>query len=453
MKQQNLNELRDIYLNIATGEEGPEVLSETNYDVKAEKAAIQKRNSAFGWVGNQARRLTNAAVDSFKTDKNPTKGQDTFTSSPTKPPAKPTAASTDYKSKFAGARDAAVAKARQIQGSPVVGQRPAAAPTAPVKPAASAAPKPAASSANPMDTWARSNPGLARKVADSSTPQAGKDVISARVNADNDRGPSTPTPSSSSSTTSGSSSSSGETDRLKKALDIKKSDVTSSYQWSSAKTLKTIADAYSSVYEKKEYEPSRDQDEDDDNDFADNMIARMVASGMSRKEAIKKVKNRDYNKKDGLDEATRMAKRGHDETEIRNKIARNTKGGDAADRANALADKETFGYGNSQARNNYARKQMGDFRKTTSSSPGLHGYAHKSDDPEVKAKQAARGAQRSALTPREKKQLNREAYEIYEVVLNHLLESGFVDSEYNANIVIENMSSEWLNEILKEETN
>jgi hypothetical protein len=304
-----------------------------------------------------------------------------------------------------------------------------------------------------MDTWARSNPGLAGKVANSSTPQAGKDVISARVNADNDRGPSTPTPSSSSSTTSGSSSSSGETDRLKKALDIKKSDVTSSYQWPSVKTLKNIADAYSSVYEKKEYEPSRDQDEDNDNDFADNMIARMVASGMSREEAIKKVKNKDYNKKDGLDEATRMAKRGYNETEIRNRIARNTRGGESADRATALADKETFGRGNKAARQKYAATQRGDFRDTTSSNSGLHGYAYKSNDPEVKAKQAARGAQRSALTPREKKQLNREAYEIYEVVLNHLLESGFVDSEYNANIVIENMSSEWLNEILKEETN
>jgi hypothetical protein len=223
--------------------------------------------------------------------------------------------------------------------------------------------------------------------------------------------------------------------------------------WASSKTLRDISEAYSSVYEKKEYEPSRDQDGDDDNDFADNMIARMVASGMSREEAIKKVKNKDYNKKDGLDEATRMAELGYNETEIRNRIARNTRGGDAADRATALADKETFGRGNEAARQNLAREQRRDFRDTTSSKPGLHGYAYKATTDADKEKQAARGAQRSALTPKEKKQLNREAYEIYEVVLNHLLESGFVDSEYNANIVIENMSSEWLNEILKEETN
>jgi len=223
--------------------------------------------------------------------------------------------------------------------------------------------------------------------------------------------------------------------------------------WDSSKTLRDITEAYSSVYEKKEYEPSRDQDGDDDNDFADNMIARMVASGMSREEAIKKVKNKDYNKKDGLDEATAMAKRGHDETAIRNKIAKSTGGGDAADRATALADKETFGRGNKAARQNLARAQRGDFRKTTSSSPGLHGYAHKSDDPTVKAKQAARGAQRGALTPKEKKQLNREAYKIYEIVASHLLENNFVTTIEDANIVIENMSSEWLSEILQEETN
>jgi hypothetical protein len=223
--------------------------------------------------------------------------------------------------------------------------------------------------------------------------------------------------------------------------------------WASSKTLRDITEAYSSVYEKKEYEPSRDQDGDDDNDFADNMIARMVASGMSREEAIKKVKNKDYNKKDGLDEATAMAKRGHDETAIRNKIAKSTGGGEAADRATALADKETFGRGNKAARQNLARAQRGDFRKTTSSNSGLHGYAHKSDNPAVKAKQAARGAQRGALTPREKKQLNREAYKIYEIVASHLLENNFVTTIEDANIVIENMSSEWLSEILQEETN
>ena len=104
-----------------------------------------------------------------------------------------------------------------------------------------------------------------------------------------------------------------------------------------------------------------------------------------------------------VDEATAMAKRGYDETKLRKRAG----GGEAADRATALADKSTFGDANkARQRQNLARKQRGDFRNTASSSPGLHGYAHKSDDPKVKAKQAARGAQRSALTPVERQKLN-----------------------------------------------
>jgi hypothetical protein len=107
-------------------------------------------------------------------------------------------------------------------------------------------------------------------------------------------------------------------------------------------------------------------------------------------------------------EKTAMAKRGYDETEIRTKIANSTGGGSFADKATALADQPTYGDKKKKAdRENLARKQRGDFRKTTSSSPGLHGYGHKSDDPKVKAKQAARGAQRGALTPKEKKQFGR----------------------------------------------
>lgn len=392
---------------------------------------------------------------------------------------------------------------------------------------------------------------------------------------------------------------------------------TNSYQWPSIKTIRDIADAYSSVYEKKEYETSRDKDEDGDNDFADNMIARMVASGMSREEAIKKVKNKDYNKKDELDEgigsairglfskpkpkpsrgeelrskygslpdsrpsryeitlkssgeeaakkvldaggsrrhihpiddgshkpgtvtsgelrgmgnranrrmgkppedtrdresevamgieskvkrghidsrgvkkpiarinadfemwvdgllnegydlseytwdemseiyfdeATAMSKRGYDEAPIRNKIASQTRGGEFADKATALADKETYGdKKKKEGREKLARTQRGDFRNTTSSSPGLRGYGYKSDDPEVKAKQDARGNQRgrAALTPNERKQLNME-YDLYDLIQSHLLEYGFADTEEGANMIIENMSQSWIKQILSED--
>jgi hypothetical protein len=107
-------------------------------------------------------------------------------------------------------------------------------------------------------------------------------------------------------------------------------------------------------------------------------------------------------------EATAMAKRGYDEAPIRQKIAKSTGGGEAADRATKLENQPTYGDANkAKQRQKLARTQRGDFRNTTSSNPGLHVGQHKSDDPKVKAKQAARGAQRGALTPREKKQLGR----------------------------------------------
>lgn len=154
-----------------------------------------------------------------------------------------------------------------------------------------------------------------------------------------------------------------------------------------------------------------------------------------------------------LDEATAMSKRGYDETEIRNRIAKSTGGGEAADRATALENRPTYGNTKKEtARQNYARAQRGDFRNTTSSNPGLRIYAPKSDDPAVKAKQAARGAQRgsASLTPKEKKQLNREAYETYEFVASYLLENNFAESVEDANAIINNMSENWFESIMEE---
>jgi hypothetical protein len=221
-----------------------------------------------------------------------------------------------------------------------------------------------------------------------------------------------------------------------------------SYEWPSAKTIRDIAGAYSSIYEAKK---KVDQDEDGDNDFGDVRIARMIASGVPKAKAIAMVKNKSYNEEIEIDEATAMAKRGYDETEIRNKIAKNTKGGEAADRATELENRPTFGDRAKQAsREKLARTQRGDFRRTTSSDYGLRLGAHKSDDPTVKAKQKARGAQRSALTPREKKQLNREAYEAYEFVASYLLENNFATTVDDANVIINNMSEGWFESIMED---
>jgi hypothetical protein len=134
-------------------------------------------------------------------------------------------------------------------------------------------------------------------------------------------------------------------------------------------------------------------------------------------------------------EATAMAKRGLDEPAIRQNIAKSTGGGQSVDRANALANKSTFGSGDSAARQKLARSQAGDFRNTNSSNPGLKGYAHKSNDPAVKAKQAARGAQRgkATLTPNEKKQLNMG----YEMIGDSLDNGGLEVRNYSWREVME----------------
>ena len=151
-----------------------------------------------------------------------------------------------------------------------------------------------------------------------------------------------------------------------------------------------------------------------------------------------------------LDEATAMAKRGLDEPAIRNKIASQTRSGEFADKATALADKETYGNTEMKAgREKLARNQRGDFRNTTSSSPGLRGYGHQSSDPAVKAKQSARGAQRGVLTPNEKKQLNREAYDLFDYIMEYLITEGYADTNENALVIMANMSEDWKQSIVE----
>jgi hypothetical protein len=222
----------------------------------------------------------------------------------------------------------------------------------------------------------------------------------------------------------------------------------SSYEWPSAKTIRDIAGAYSSIYEAKK---KVDQDQDGDNDFADVRVARMIASGVPKAKAIAMVKDKSYNEEVEIDEATAMAKKGYDETEIRNKIAKSTGGGKFADKATELENRPTFGDKSKQAaREKLARMQRGDFRRTTSSDYGLRLGAHKSNDPAVKAKQAARGKQISALTPKEKKMLNREAYAAYEFVASYLLENNFANTIDDANVIINNMSEGWFESIMEE---
>ena len=137
------------------------------------------------------------------------------------------------------------------------------------------------------------------------------------------------------------------------------------------------------------------------NEELEAMEANLLESGLFSDDEVRFIIGEKFEE---LEEATAMAKRGYDETKLRKAAG----GGEAADRATALEKKPTYGDKSKEAqRSRYARAQRGDFRKTASSSPGLHGYGHKATNDADKAKQAARGAQRGALTPKEKKDLGR----------------------------------------------
>jgi hypothetical protein len=139
-----------------------------------------------------------------------------------------------------------------------------------------------------------------------------------------------------------------------------------------------------------------------------------------------------YASEEEIDEATAMAKRGYDETELRKRAG----GGESADRATALASRETYGDSKKkEAREKLARSQRKDFRNTASSSPGLRGYGYKSNDPAVQAKQAARGAQRGALTSAERKQLNMG--DDFANWVDALLDEGYDLSDYTWDEVYE----------------
>jgi hypothetical protein len=239
--------------------------------------------------------------------------------------------------------------------------------------------------------------------------------------------------------------------------------VMSSYEWPSAKTIRDIAGAYASIYEAKK----KDQDQDGDNDFADVQIARMMASGMSKAEAIAAVKNKEYNEEFELDEATRMRKElgKEGETATRKELAARSKAykrSGSVDKTIAAAergaDRPYIKHKRDESdsdRKKREERQSRTLRGLAASRKGsvrdkprvqLRGYAAKVEGGD-KDLQTSRQKAMSAgtLTPKEKKQLG----EVYEIVASYLLENNFAETLNDANVIIENMSEVWLSQILE----
>jgi hypothetical protein len=226
------------------------------------------------------------------------------------------------------------------------------------------------------------------------------------------------------------------------------------------KELQELQKAYLSVYEAKKV----DQDEDGDNDFADVRIARMIASGVSKEEAIRRVKDKEYNEEFEIDEATRMRKELGKEGEIatRKELARRSneyQRSGSVDKTIAAAEREADrtvprnrnevegAYRQRMAdRSSNLRRLAANRRKSVRSGEGLRGYAAKvsGDDKDL---QSARGSARSAgtLTPKEKKQFGEQ----YNLVLSYLLDEGYANTQESALVIMANMSEEWRESILE----
>ncbi len=384
-------------------------------------------------------------------------------------PAAPKPANEPYKSRFAGARDAAFKKAQAIKGSPVVGPGSAEKPaeTRPVvtKPPATPAAKSAATTGSPK---------VAPSSSSSNTPAAPKKTFNPLMNK-------------TFGYQTGYAPDQIKNDPKKLAQMGSLKNISSSFEWgSTSKIVDDVADAYASIYEGKK----KDQDGDNDKDFADVMIARMIASGMSRAEAIAAVKNKEYNEEYGIkvpakatdaqalkglipkgskvhemkkktptlqnasyepeadmvDEATRMRRELGKEGEIatRKELAarsRAYKRSGSVDKTIAAAEiganrpyvKHKRGESDSDrskredAQSRTLRRLAASRRGSVRGNESLRGYASKveGDDKEL---QSARSSARSAgtLTPAEKKKLGEEFYMWVEA----LIDEGYDLSKY-----------------------
>ena len=218
-----------------------------------------------------------------------------------------------------------------------------------------------------------------------------------------------------------------------------------SYEWgSTSKLVDGIANAYSSIYEAKKV----DQDKDGDNDFADVRIARLIASGVSKEEAIRRVKDKSYNEEVEIGEATRMRKElgKEGETATRKELASRSKAyqrSGSVDKTIAAAERGAknpyVAMGKNETESDYSKRKQeksktltrlaSNRRGSVRDKPraGLRGYAAKVEGSD-RDLQSARSSARSAgtLTPAEKKGLGED----FELWVNQLVEEGYDLSDY-----------------------
>ena len=234
-------------------------------------------------------------------------------------------------------------------------------------------------------------------------------------------------------------------------------------EWGSVSTVNDISELYSSMYEAKK----EDQDKDGDNDFDDVRIARMIASGMSKEEAMRKVKEdpKGDEVKEGemVDEAAKRTpkkKRGaKDPVEY-------MKG--RSDAGKRISGDEKSGPVNYSVRASGRDKptQPGEKPKNT---PKLSKrekeyakYQHASTMDGIKKGYLRFGGSKGL--PEDTNYLNNTDTDnntgsisemtqeelIYNIVASYLLENSFVEDIDSANAMMESMSPAWVGTIIEE---
>jgi hypothetical protein len=287
MNKKDLDALAGLYKGVYSPAESGEYLREDYIDEQG------------GQRGSSSASQTNQSVSGAQLLYGPSGRPQSPSSRPTNVrgggtrSSRPTAAPTQ--SRFAGARDAAFAKARQIKGSPVVGPKPTEKPAATRLAATLPAAKPAtpASGAKVAPTAAKPAPGTKAAGPDSIKPKTPNPLMQRTFGYQTGNAPDQIKAASAGADPKKAEASFARSKQTANKLGMSGSlkAISSGYEWPSAKTIRDIAGAYASIYEGKK----KDQDQDGDNDFADVRIARMIASGMSKAEAIAAVRNKEYN--------------------------------------------------------------------------------------------------------------------------------------------------------------
>ncbi len=203
--------------------------------------------------------------------------------------------------------------------------------------------------------------------------------------------------------------------------------------WGTMSTVKDIASIYSNLYEKK------DQDKDGDNDFDDIRIARMIASGMSREEAMKKVKEdpKGDEVKEETENVDEVYAGRHGQTDKQYAASR-SQGGKMISGDDKMSGAE-YTHG----------------RRVKAANPGMQPDVGGKTKPKSQGKMD-RGTRADLMYRKANlKKANEETemaneYEVYNVVSTYLLENNFAESQETADAIIENMSSEWVEQVIEE---